>query len=40
MAPQTMVVTDSAPYVDVLTARPGDKARVPHFMDQLQNLGL
>ena len=37
---QTMVVTDSAPYVDVLTARPGDKARVPHFMDQLQNLGL
>ena len=38
---QTMVVTEAgAPWVDVLTARPGQgKARVPHFMDQLQNNG-
>ena len=31
---QTMVVTDKG--VEVLTARPGSKANVPHFMDQLE----
>ena len=31
---QTMVVTDKG--VEVLTARPGGKANVPHFMDQLE----
>ena len=29
-----MVVTDKG--VEVLTARPGSKANVPHFMDQLE----
>ena len=29
-----MVVTDKG--VEVLTARPGGKANVPHFMDQLE----
>lgn len=32
---QTMVVTDKG--VDVLTARPGGKAEIPHFMEQLES---
>ena len=30
-----MVVTDKG--VDVLTARPGGKAEIPHFMEQLES---
>ena len=36
---QTMVVTEAAPGVEVLTARPGGKGKIPHFMEQLQNNG-
>ena len=32
---QTMVVTDKG--VEVLTARPGGKAEIPHFMEQLES---